>query len=225
MMRKLEDTEFKGFSWRYDTSELIADGIVHGIGLAFGLIATTVLVFYATAWKTPAEVTAAYIYGSGLLLSIGVSFAYNIWPISRTKAILRRFDHGAIFIFIAATYTPFLVRGLADPVIAALFIGIWTTAAVGVAIKFFLPGKFDRLTILLYLGMGWAGLLAAGNLWPHLSTPSIVLMLVGGAIYSTGVIFHLWERLRFHNAIWHGFVVTAAIVHWVAVLTNTVLMA
>jgi hemolysin III len=212
-------TRLPVIEWRYDRYEIIADGIVHGVGVAAALVAVTVLIFYATVWGTAATIAASWVYGLGLIASLGISFAYNIWPVSPVKWVLRRFDHSAIFILIAATYTPFLAAALPDGLVLANLIGIWAVAAFGVALKFFWPGRFDRLSILLYLAMGWSGVAIAGKLSSVLSLATLVLILIGGIIYSLGVIFHVWEKLRFQNAIWHGFVVTAAGVHYAAVLT------
>lgn len=214
--------DFGGLRWRYDRHEIIADGIVHGVGVVAALIAVTVLIFYATAWGTTAVLAASWVYGVGLVASLGISFAYNIWPVSPAKWYLRRFDHSAIFILIAATYTPFLVAALPDPLIIANLVGIWAVAIFGVMLKCIWPGRFDRLAILLYLAMGWSGVMLVSRLSDALSVATLVLILIGGVIYSAGVIFHVWEKLRYQNAIWHGFVVTAAGVHYAAVLTCVV---
>jgi hemolysin III len=214
--------EFRGIVWRYDRGEIIADGIVHGVGVAAALIAVTVLIFYATVWGTASSLASSWIYGVGLVASLGISFAYNIWPVSPAKWFLRRFDHSAIFILIAATYTPFLVAALPDRLITANLVGIWAVAIFGVVLKCVWAGRFDRLTILLYLAMGWSGIMLISRLHDALSLATLVLILVGGIIYSLGVIFHVWEKLRYQNAIWHGFVVTAAGVHYAAVLTLVV---
>ncbi|WEX78345.1 hemolysin III family protein [Sinorhizobium numidicum] len=207
------------FKWDYDLSELIADGIVHGIGLCAALVGVTALIFYATVWSTSGQLVAAAIYGAGLVITLSVSFLYNLYPVSRTKWFLRRLDHSSIFILIAATYTPFLQRGWDDPFLFSMLMGIWAIAAAGIAIKCLLPGRFDRLAILLYLAMGWSGLLAAKSLFAALSGTTLALIVAGGIIYSIGVIFHIWERLRFQNAIWHGFVVAGSAVHYSAVVS------
>jgi hemolysin III len=132
---------------------------------------------------------------------------------------LRRFDHSAIFVLIAATYTPFLQRGSDDPLLFAMLIAIWLFAAMGIVLKCFFPGRCDKVAILLYLAMGWSGVLVAKPVATHIPYASMLLIVIGGVIYSLGVIFHAWEKLRFQNAIWHGFVVAAAAVHYSAVLT------
>ncbi|MFS8147472.1 PAQR family membrane homeostasis protein TrhA [Rhizobium sp. BR 249] len=211
--------EFNGIRWAYDKYELIADGIVHGVGLVLALIGATALIFYATVWSSYGELAAAWIYSVGLVLTLAISFSYNAWPVSRTKWYLRRLDHSAIFILIAATYTPFLERGADDPLLMFMLVAIWTFAAAGIFVKCAFPGRYDRLAILLYLAMGWSGVLVAEPVASRIPFASMLLIIIGGVIYSLGVIFHVWEKLRFQNAIWHGFVVAAAAVHYSAVFT------
>ncbi|TCV71418.1 hemolysin III [Neorhizobium sp. R1-B] len=212
-------SELFNFGRHYDFHEIVADGIIHGIGIVFALVGATALIFYATVWSSHGEIIAAWVYGLGLVLCLSISFTYNIWPHSRTKWFLRRFDHSAIFILIAATYTPFLQRGSGDAWIFAMLLAIWVTAVVGIMLKCLFPGRYDKLTILLYLGMGWSGVMVMGPVSTYLPAVTVWLIVIGGLIYSLGVIFHVWERLRFQNAIWHGFVVAAAAVHYGAVMT------
>lgn len=212
-------TELVAFKRVYDFHETVADGVVHGIGIVLALIGVTALIFYATLWASHGELAAAWVYGIGLVLCLSVSFTYNIWPHTRTKWILRRFDHSAIFVLIAATYTPFLQKGSDDPLIFGMLIFVWAVAALGITLKCVFPGRYDRLAILLYLGMGWSGMAVVAPLSQLLAPITLWLIVIGGVIYSLGVIFHVWKGLRFQNAIWHGFVISAAIVHYSAVLT------
>ncbi|WP_117190564.1 PAQR family membrane homeostasis protein TrhA [Rhizobium terrae] len=212
-------SELFKFGRRYDFHEIVADGIVNGVGIVFALVGATALIFYATVWSSHGGIAAAWIYGLGLVLCLSISFTYNIWPHSRTKWILRRLDHSAIFILIAATYTPFLERGADDPWIFGMLIAMWATAVFGIVLKCLFPGRYDRLAILLYLAMGWSGVMVMGPVSQYLPGVTVWLIVIGGLIYSLGVIFHVWERLRFQNAIWHGFVVAAAAVHYSAVIT------
>lgn len=207
------------FGRNYDFHEIVADGVIHGIGIVLALIGATALIFYATLWSSQGELVAAWVYGLGLVLCLSISFTYNIWPHSRTKWLLRRLDHSAIFILIAATYTPFLQRGADDPWIQAMLIAIWAIAILGITLKCLFPGRYDRLAIALYLGMGWSGVMVMGPVSQYLPPVTVWLIVIGGLIYSLGVIFHVWEKLRFQNAIWHGFVVAAAAVHYGAVVT------
>ena len=213
-------TDLFRFGRSYDFHEIVADGIVHGIGIVLALIGVTALIFYATVWSSFGEIAAAWIYGLGLLPCLSISFTYNIWPQSRTKWLLRRLDHSAIFVLIAATYTPFLERGIHDPLILFMLVAIWLTAIGGITLKCLFPGRYDRLAILLYLAMGWSGVIVAVPISQYLPPITVWLIVAGGVIYSLGVIFHVWEKLRFQNAIWHGFVVAASAVHYLAVVTS-----
>src|ERR1700753_679196 len=133
--------------WNYDCVEIIADGIVHAIGILFGVIAATVLVVLTTIYADALDIVAVSIYVAGLLSMLVLSATYNLWPVSRTKWVLRRFDHSAIYVLIAATYTPFIME-LKDSVFAiALLIGVWCVAIVGIVLKLSLPGRFDRLSV------------------------------------------------------------------------------
>lgn len=207
-----------GVRWNYDRHELLADGVVHAIGVGLGLIAATVLVVVACYFATAADVVAVSVYAAGLIMMLGLSAAYNLFPVSRWKWILRRFDHSAIYMLIAATYTPFIAQIKTSVTSIALMVGVWSVAAVGIVLKLFFPGRFDRLAIGLYLAMGWSGVMVYDLLAHALPSVTLWLIGIGGVLYSAGVIFHVWERLRFQNAIWHGFVLLAASFHYAAVL-------
>jgi hemolysin III len=204
--------------WNYDRAELIADGVVHGIGVFGGLVAATVLIVLTAIYATPLEVAVVSVYVAGLLAMLVLSATYNLWPVSRAKWILRRFDHSAIYVLIAATYTPFIMQ-VKDSVFAiALLVGVWCVAIVGIVLKLSLPGRFDRLSVGLYLAMGWSGFMLYDAVVAALPAMALWFVIVGGALYSLGVIFHAWQRLRFQNAIWHSFVLLGAACHYTAVL-------
>jgi hemolysin III len=204
--------------WNYDRAELIADGVVHGIGVFGGLVAATVLIVLTAVYATPRDVVVVSIYVAGLLAMLVLSATYNLWPVSRAKWVLRRFDHSAIYVLIAATYTPFIME-LKDSIFAmVLLIGVWCVAIVGIVFKLVLPGRFDRLSVGLYLAMGWSGFMLYDAVVKALPAMALWFVIAGGALYSLGVIFHAWQRLRFQNAIWHCFVLLGAACHYTAVL-------
>ena len=204
--------------WNYDRAELIADGIVHGIGVFCGLIAATVLIVLTAIYASALDIVVVSVYVAGLLAMLVLSATYNLWPVSRAKWVLRRFDHSAIYLLIAATYTPFIME-LKDSIFAmALLAGVWCVAIVGIVLKLVLPGRFDRLSVGLYLAMGWSGLMLYDRVVAALPTLALWFVVAGGALYSLGVIFHAWRRLRFQNAIWHCFVLLGAACHYTAVL-------
>ena len=203
--------------WDYDRAELIADGVVHLVGVAFGLVAATALIVLTAVYAGPCDVAVVSVYVAGLLAMLTLSATYNLWPVSRAKWVLRRFDHSAIYLLIAATYTPFIVE-LKDSYFAiALLVGVWCVAIVGIWLKLRYPGRFDRLSVGLYLAMGWSGIMLYDRVVKALPAMALGFVLAGGILYSLGVIFHSWRRLRFQNAIWHGFVLLGAACHYTAV--------
>lgn len=129
------------------------------------------------AWGSLSAIAAAWIYGLGLVACLSVSFTYNIWPHSRVKWFLRLLDHSAIFILIAATYTPFLMRGIDDPLIAVMLGLIWLAALCGILLKCLFPGRYDRVAIGLYLAMGWSGIMVVEPLSTHLSPVTLWLIV------------------------------------------------
>lgn len=204
---------------RFDFSraELIADGIVHAVGILLAIAAGSALLGLAAYRTETGEYVATVFYVVSLLTVLSVSCAYNLWPHTPAKWILRRFDHAAIYILIAGTYTPFLAQ-LDDAATAGTLLAlIWGAATVGVAIKLLLPGRFDRLAIVFYLAIGWSGAAVFGTLLSSLPPTTLWLVVAGGVTYSAGVIFFVWHRLKFQNAVWHGFVVTGASLHLAAV--------
>jgi hemolysin III len=138
-------------------------------------------------------------------------------PPSALKWLLRRFDHSMIYVMIAGTYTA-IIPHLDSPTWAwTLGIVVWTGAALGIAVKVALPGRYDRLSILAYILLGWVGVIAIGPVMAALPTLSLWLLVAGGATYVAGVAFYVWERLQFQNAIWHLFVAVAAGLHFAAI--------
>jgi hemolysin III len=204
--------------WNYDRAELIADGVVHIVGVSFGLIAATVLIVLTALYATVLDIVAVSVYAAGLLAMLVLSASYNLWPVSRAKWVLRRFDHAAIYMLIAATYTPLIVEMKDSFFAIALLIGVWCVAIVGIVLKLALPGRFDRLSVGLYLAMGWSGLMLYDAVVKALPTAALGFLIAGGVLYSLGVIFHAWRRLRFQNVIWHCFVLLGAACHYTAVL-------
>jgi hemolysin III len=204
--------------WNYDRAELIADGVVHCIGVFGGVVAATVLIVLAAVFASAYEIVTVSVYAAGLLAMLGFSAAYNLWPVSHRKWWLRRLDHSAIYVLIAATYTPVFAQ-LQDRVFAmSLLAGVWSVAVVGIVLKLFFPGRFDRVSVGLYLAMGWSGIVAYDAGLSSLPQLALWFIVAGGLLYSFGIIFHAWRRLRFQNAIWHCFVLLGAACHYTAVL-------
>lgn len=208
---------------QFSLAELIADGIVHGIGLVFAIGLGTVLIVFAAIGTARQELPAIIVYVSTLLTVLCVSLAFNLAPVSGFKKLMARLDQAAIFLFIAGTYTPFLavLGGTRDGQLLTVL--VWGAALVGVALKLIVPQRFGRLAILLYLAIGWSGVLVFQTLAAALPPVSFWLLVAGGITYSAGIVFHLWEKLKFQNVLWHVFVVTGSILHLWAIFDCMVL--
>jgi hemolysin III len=205
---------------RYSRGEVLADAAAHVLGLLFGLVATVALLITASQHDQGLLILGAGLYGLGLLAMLTCSAAYNMWPPSPTKELWRRFDHAAIFIMIAGTYTPFLLNRVGGGWGIGLLGFVWFVAVIGAAMKLAFPRRWESITIAMYLGLGWSILIAVNPLVQTISYNSLVLIAAGGLIYTVGVVFHLWERLPYQNAIWHWLVLAAAVCHYLAVLNE-----
>jgi hemolysin III len=206
----------------YGRGEQIADRTVHYAGLVAGLVGSVVLIVAAAERERALTIVSVVIYGIGLLGMIGASALYNCAGASRRKEWFRRLDHAAIFLMIAGTYTPFALVRMGGGWGLGIVIFVWVAAVAGIALKLLYPRRFERLSIALYLALGWVILVAIGPLFEAVPLPAIILLGIGGLLYSLGVVFHVWHRLPYHNALWHGFVIGAASCHWVAVLNGVV---
>ncbi len=207
---------FRG-RFHHSTAERWADGIVHALGIVLAIAAGSTLLALSAFSTAPAEYVAVIFYVASLLTVFSVSCAYNLWPLSPTKWVLRRFDHAAIFLLIAGTYTPFLAQ-LAAGTATTMLVLVWTATALGVSVKLFLPGRYDRLAVAVYLAIGWSGIVVVGEIVDVLPYSTLWLVIAGGVAYSSGVLFFAWQKLRFQSAVWHGFVVSGAGLHLAAML-------
>lgn len=199
----------------YSSREHRADAVVHVLGVLFAINASVWLLAHVTGIDAVVSVT---VYCVGLLAMTGFSAAYNLMPHHRpSKRVLRRLDHAAIFIMIAATYTPFAVNRLGPMDGDVILLAIWLTASFGVVMKLLFPHRFERLSIVLYLAMGWMIVTVIQQLAASMTAVDFWLLVAGGLVYSAGVLFYLWERVPFHKAIWHGFVLTAVVLQFSAI--------
>ena len=162
-------------------------------------------------------------YAVCLVAMLGCSAAYHLAAPSPRRAVLRRIDQAMIFLMIAGTYTPFTADRLAGNWSTLFTAGIWTLAMAGAAAKLALPQRIEGVSIALYLALGWIWLIAVKPIFAALDLQTLVLLGAGGALYTVGTIFHLWRRLPFQNAVWHGFVVWAACCHYAAVFHGVAL--
>jgi hemolysin III len=198
----------------YSDFEHRADTAVHVLGVLFAINASLWLLWHVTGLSVAISV---FVYCAGLLAMICASAAYNLAPHGPSKGFLRRLDHAAIFIMIAATYTPFAVNRLGAPYGTFVLWAIWLSASFGVTMKVLFPRRFEVLSIALYLAMGWMIVFVLQPLHAAMSATDFWLLVAGGLVYSAGVAFYLIERIPYHKAIWHAFVLVAAVLHFSAI--------
>jgi hemolysin III len=209
----------------YSRPERVADAAIHVLGVACGLAACIALALVALPRGDAALAIGIGLYAGGLISMLGFSALYNMTRAPRWKSMFRRLDHAAIFVMIAGTYTPFALIAIGGAWGIGLLAFVWLVAAAGVALKLVCPRRFERFSLAAYLLLGWCILPLLGPLFAAVSLPGIILLAAGGLLYSLGVVFHVWTRLPYHNAIWHALVLVAAGCHFAAVLREIVLSA
>lgn len=204
------------------SAEFIADGIIHIVGLTAALCGSVGLVAVAQLGGQR-DTLQLLVYCGGMLAMFAASAAYNLGYGTRFRHVLQSFDHSAIFLMISGTYTPFITNGFNFWPAAFLLTLTWGWALFGISMRLFWPESFARHSLMLYLGLGWmAVVIIAPQL--YLSTPQVLIpLIIGGVLYTSGVAFHVGERLPFQNAIWHVFVLAAASSHYYAVVETLLL--
>jgi hemolysin III len=203
--------------------ELAADCIIHILGIGAGSIGGATLVALIAARGDWLELGALLIYAVGIVAMFGCSAAYNLARTSRWRAAFQRCDHAAIFVMIAGTYTPFTLLRLDGTWSWGLTTAVWSIAGIGVLIKLCRSCDLRYASAAPYLLLGWIGIIAIDPLFRSLGWKTLSLIGLGGALYMIGIGFHVGNRLPFQNAIWHGFVLAAASVHYAAVVHGVVM--
>jgi hemolysin III len=208
----------KEISLHYFRGEEIANGLTHGAGAVLSVFGLVYLLLRASQDGNIWHVISFAIYGISLFLLYLASTLYHSIPVLEWKRVLKKLDHSAIFLLIAGTYTPFLLNNLRGPWGWSLFGVIWGLTIVGLVIKLGFIDRLEKLSLVLYVGMGWLAVVAAREMLSKVGTASLVLLLIGGLCYTVGVVFYLWRKLPYNHAIWHLFVLGGSITHYFSVL-------
>ncbi|SQI35966.1 hemolysin [Leminorella richardii] len=202
----------------YSVAEEIANSISHGVGFILGIVGLVLLLTQAVANEAGSlEITSYSLYGGSIILLFLASTLYHAIPNQTAKRRLKTFDHCAIYLLIAGTYTPFLLVGLNSPLARGLMVVIWSLALIGVIFKLAFTHRFKVISLVTYLGMGWLSLVVIYQMVVTLSAGAVSLLAAGGIIYTLGVIFYVNKRIPFNHAIWHGFVLGGSACHFFAV--------
>jgi len=205
---------------RYTTGEEIASSLTHGIGAGLSVAALAVLVTLSALAGDARRVVSFAVFGTCLLLLYLASACYHACRRPGRKRTLRVFDHVAIFLLIAGTYTPVALVGLRGGWGWILFGLIWGLAAFGILLEVFFLDRFRRLTLAVYLGMGWLAIIAIGPIIDAMPTGALIWLGAGGVAYTGGVAFYLWRKLPYNHAIWHLFVLAGSTCHFFAFLLH-----
>lgn len=201
----------------YSPKEEIVNAITHGLGTLLAISALILLVIFATINGNSYHIVGCSIFGASLILLYSMSTLYHAVRIPRLKKIFRALDHSSIFLLIAGTYTPFTLVNLHGSWGWTIFGVVWGMAIVGIILETVTKQKFKKISLALYISMGWLIIVAIKPLLSTVDTGGIILLVSGGLCYSLGVIFYIWKSLVFHHAIWHLFVLAGSILHFFAV--------
>jgi len=202
---------------RQSRAEETANSLIHLIGFGLGVAVLTLLVVSASALGDPWRVVSFSIYGSCLVLMYGASALYHAVPHSAFKRLMQRVDHAAIFLLIAGTYTPFMLVPLRGGWGWSIFGVVWGIAMVGIGANDVLH-RLSTLRVALYILLGWLILVAVVPLILILPLSAVAFLIAGGVAYTSGVFFFARDRLLFHHAIWHLFVLGGSVFHFFALV-------
>ncbi len=202
----------------YTKNEEIANSITHGIGALLSIGGMTVLVVFASLWGDVWRVVSLSIYGTTLIILYLSSTLYHFFSNPGVKNVFQIFDHSAIFLLIAGTYTPFTLVTIRGGWGWSIFGVIWGIAVIGIVLKTFYTGRFNLVSTILYIVMGWLVVIAIKPIVNNLPGGGIAWLFIGGCCYTFGVIFYAWEKLPYNHAVWHLFVLAGSIAHFFAIL-------
>ena len=202
----------------FSLTEEVWHAITHGIGLALSIAALTIMVAYSSQSGSTISVLASVLFGTTLIILYGSSTLYHAITHHELKKKFQQFDHASIYILIAGSYTHVTLVSLGDTLGYSIFAVVWGVSIVGIYLKFAYPGRFEKLSLVLYLLLGWLIVIAIKPLFEVMAPGGLWMLLIGGLFYTFGVIFYVWDNLPFNHAIWHLFVMGGSISHFLMVL-------
>lgn len=203
---------------RYGVGEEIANTITHALGILLAIAGLAVLIAFASLYGNVWHIVSCSIYGATQILLYTTSTLYHGIPGPRAKSVLRIFDHSAIFLLIAGTYTPFTLVNLRGPWGWTLFGVIWGMAIIGIAMQGLLIRQKAFVSTLPYIAMGWTVVVGFKPLLDNVAAGGLALLVAGGLAYTLGCLFYVWRKLPYHHAVWHLFVLAGSVLHFFAIL-------
>jgi hemolysin III len=202
----------------YTVGEEIANSVTHGIGAGLSIAGLTLLVVLAAIYGDVWRVVSFSIYGSSLVLLYLASTLYHSIQHPKVKQVLRIFDHSAIYLLIAGTYTPFTLVSMRGPWGWTMFGVVWGLALLGIAFKTVFIGRYEKLATAAYVLMGWLVVVAFKEMMVAIPPGGVAWLMAGGVVYTLGVLFYAWQKLPYNHAIWHLFVLGGSTCHFFAIL-------
>ncbi len=202
----------------YTVGEEIANSVTHGIGTGLSIAGLTLLVVLAAIYGDVWRVVSFSIYGSSLVLLYLASTLYHSIQHPKVKQVLRIFDHSAIYLLIAGTYTPFTLVSMRGPWGWTMFGVVWGLALLGIAFKTVFIGRYEKLATVAYVLMGWLVVVAFKEMLVAIPPGGVAWLMAGGVVYTLGVLFYAWQKLPYNHAIWHLFVLGGSTCHFFAIL-------
>ena len=196
----------------------LVNSIIHGFGIIFGIVSIPVLIALAIKSENTPGVIGAAIYGFCFLQLFTFSTLYHGFQHVQVKRVLEILDHISIYFLIAGTYTPFLLIYLNNTFGITLLVILWSLTALGIVFKIFFTGRWNVLSTIIYILMGCIMIFGGRTFFVEIPGDVMTMILIGGALYLLGVIFYLWEKYPYNHAVWHFFVLAAAVCHYVAIL-------
>jgi len=201
----------------YDPKEELWNVITHGLGLILSIVATVLLVVSSSLNLSVWHIVSFSIYGTSLIVLYLASTTYHLAKKPKWRLRLNVFDHSSIYLLIAGTYTPYLLVTIRGPWGWSLLGVVWGMAVIGIILKLFYTGRFDKISTLAYVAMGWIALVAVYPLVQNLALPGLIWLLAGGILYSVGAVFYLKNSLKFNHVIFHVFVLLGSISHFISI--------
>ncbi len=210
---------------RYSIGEEIANSVTHGVGVVLSIGGLAVLTAFSSVLGNAWHIVSSSIFGATLILLYASSTLYHSIQLPRVKRILQVIDHSAIFLLIAGTYTPFTLVTLRGAWGWTIFGVVWGLAVTGIIFQVTRLRKWPVISLALYVGMGWAVIVATKPLLAAIDPRGLLLLLIGGLSYTAGIVFYVWRRLPYHHAIWHIFVLAGSAFHFFSILFYVIPLA
>lgn len=204
---------------QYTVGEEVFNSVTHGVGAVLSIIGGSVAVTLAALTGGTQEVVACVIYAISLVMLYTMSTLYHAFPFPRVKYIFRVFDHSSVFLLIAGTYTPFMLitlRGSTKGMV--IFTIVWAAAVLGIVLNAINVNRFAKLSLLLYIAMGWSVMFAIGDVVNALPKGGVWLLILGGVCYTAGVAFYVVKKVKYFHSVWHLFVLAGSILHYLCVV-------